>query len=89
MDIWDLKPGAATGGPFRPISTSGDVQISEHMPLMAKQMDKMAIIRSSERTLVPERGARLGNFGVVDINANETWVIVSEWISARVRHAII
>jgi len=46
MDIWDLKPDAATGGPFRPIGTSGDVQICEHMPLMAKQMHNMAIIRS-------------------------------------------
>lgn len=46
MDIWDLKPGAATGGPFRPIATSGDVQICEHMPLMAKQMHNMAIVRS-------------------------------------------
>lgn len=45
--------------------------------------DKMAIIRSSERTLVPERGARLGNFGVVDVNANETWVIVSEWMQTH------
>lgn len=46
MDIWDLKPGAPTGGPFQPISTSGDVQISEHMPMMAKQMHNMAIVRS-------------------------------------------
>lgn len=46
MDIWDLKPGASTGGPFKPISTSGDVEICEHMPLMAKQMHNMAIIRS-------------------------------------------
>ena len=46
MDIWDLKPGASTGGPFQPIATSGDVQICEHMPLMAKQMHNMAIIRS-------------------------------------------
>ena len=46
MDIWDLKPDAATGGPFRPIGTTGDVQICEHMPLMAKQMHNMAIIRS-------------------------------------------
>ena len=46
MDIWDLKPGAPTGGPFRPIATSGDTQISEHMPLMAKQMHNMAIVRS-------------------------------------------
>jgi len=47
MDIWDLKPGAPTGGPFRPISTSADgVQIGEHMPLMAKQMHHMSIVRS-------------------------------------------
>jgi len=46
MDIWDLKPKAPTGGPFRPISTTGDVQICEHMPEMAKQMHNMAIIRS-------------------------------------------
>lgn len=47
MDIWDLKPGAATGGPFKPISTSADgVQICEHMPLMAKQMHHMNIVRS-------------------------------------------
>src|SRR5580698_3302065 len=46
IDIWDLKPGAPTGGPFKAIATSGNEQISEHMPLMAKQMDKMAIIRS-------------------------------------------
>ena len=25
IDIWDLKPGAPTGGPFRPISTNGDL----------------------------------------------------------------
>ena len=46
MDIWDLKPEAPTGGPFRPISTTGDVEICEHMPLMAKQMHHMAIVRS-------------------------------------------
>ncbi len=46
MDIWDLKPGAVTGGPFSPISTSGDVQICEHLPMTAKQMHNMAIIRS-------------------------------------------
>ena len=46
MDLWDLKPEAPTGGPFRPISTTGDVEICEHMPLMAKQMHHMAIVRS-------------------------------------------
>src|SRR5688572_8425296 len=46
MDIWDLKPGAPTGGQFRPISTAGDVQICEHMPMTAKVMDKLSIVRS-------------------------------------------
>jgi hypothetical protein len=46
IDIWDLKPGAPTGGTFRAIGTSGNEQISEHMPLVAKQMKHMAIIRS-------------------------------------------
>lgn len=46
MDIWDLKPGTTTGGPFKPISTNGDVQICEHMPMMAQNMDKLSIVRS-------------------------------------------
>jgi len=46
MDIWDLKPESKNGGPFRPIGTSGDVEICEHMPMMAKQMHNMAIVRS-------------------------------------------
>lgn len=46
IDIWDLKPGAPTGGPFQPISTTGDMQICEHLPMMAKQMKNMSIVRS-------------------------------------------
>ena len=47
IDIWDLKPGATTGGEFREIETSAPgVRISQHMPLVARQMDKLAIIRS-------------------------------------------
>lgn len=46
MDIWDLKPGSATGGPFRPISTAGDLQICEHMPQTAKIMDNLSVVRS-------------------------------------------
>jgi hypothetical protein len=51
IDIWDLKPGRPTGGEFRPIATSATgVQISEHMPTVARQMDKLAIIRSLTTT---------------------------------------
>lgn len=46
IDMWDLKPGAPTSGPFRPISTSGDMQICEHMPMVAQQMHHLSIVRS-------------------------------------------
>jgi len=46
IDIWDLKPGSKNGGDFRPISTGGDLQISEHMPETAKQMKHLAVVRS-------------------------------------------
>ena len=66
MDIWDLKPGATTGGPFTPIDTSGDLQISEHMPMMAKQMHHMAVIRSmSTREADHNRGRYYMHTGYV------------------------
>jgi uncharacterized protein (DUF1501 family) len=46
IDLFDLKPGAPTGGPFRPISTSGDVEISEHLPMTAQVMHHLSIVRS-------------------------------------------
>ncbi len=51
-------------------------------PLFMAQVDpeKLCVIRETEQVLVPERGARLGNFGVTDVSENETWVTVSEWM---------
>lgn len=46
IDLWDLKPGQATSGPFRPIATTGEGQICEHLPLLAKQMKNLSIVRS-------------------------------------------
>ncbi|MFN8856765.1 MAG: DUF1501 domain-containing protein [Planctomycetaceae bacterium] len=46
-DTFDLKPGHAHGGPFQPIETSvPGIQISEHLPGLAKQMQHCAVIRS-------------------------------------------
>jgi hypothetical protein len=57
IDIWDLKPGQPTGGEFKPISTTGNMQICEHLPLMAKQMQHMNVIRSmSTREADHQRG---------------------------------
>lgn len=66
IDMWDLKPNAPTGGPFKPISTSGDVQICEHLPLMAKQMHHMSIVRSmSTREADHQRGRYFLHTGYV------------------------
>ena len=66
MDIWDLKPGTDNGGPFKAISTSGDMQICEHMPLMAKQMHHMSIVRSmSTREADHNRGRYYMHTGYV------------------------
>src|SRR5262249_35409465 len=47
MDTWDLKPGADTAGEFKPIKTSvSGIEISEHLPTVAKQMQHLSIIRS-------------------------------------------
>jgi hypothetical protein len=46
IDTFDPKPGRKTGGPFRAISTTGEGQISEHLPRIAAQMKHVALIRS-------------------------------------------
>jgi hypothetical protein len=46
IDIWDLKPGSKNGGEFKPIATSGDMQISDQMPATAKVMKHLSIVRS-------------------------------------------
>jgi len=42
--------------------------------------DRLCLIRSSERIVVPEHGARLGNFGTTPVSPGESWVVVSEWM---------
>ncbi len=70
IDMWDLKPGAVTGGPFRPISTTGDMQISEHLPQVAQQMHHLSIVRSmSTREADHDRGRYYMHTGFVP-NAN-------------------
>ncbi len=45
-DTWDLKPESKGAGEFKPIQTSAPgIQISEHMPKLAKLMNHGAIIR--------------------------------------------
>ncbi len=66
IDIWDLKPGAPTGGPFQQIGTTGDLQICEHLPMVAKQMKHLAVVRSmSTREADHNRGRYYMHTGYV------------------------
>src|SRR5262245_56208115 len=47
LGISDLKPGHADVGQFRPVASSvPGIQISEHLPQIARRVGDMAIIRS-------------------------------------------
>ena len=49
VDLWDMKPKAPleVRGEFKPIATNvPDIQLCEHLPKLAQQMDKFALLRS-------------------------------------------
>lgn len=54
-------------------------------PLLMAQVDpeRLCVIRETEQALIPQRGARLGNFGVTQVSPMETWVTVAEWMQPR------
>ncbi|MFT4692483.1 MAG: hypothetical protein ACJASX_000591 [Limisphaerales bacterium] len=58
IDMWDLKPEAPTTirGEFKPITTSErGIQISEHLPRMAKVMHHCSLVRSLHHS-IPSHG---------------------------------
>ncbi len=53
LDMYDLKPEAPVEfrGEFKPIPTNvPGIQVGEHLPLQARHMDKMAVVRSVMHT---------------------------------------
>ncbi len=64
-DTFDMKPGHENGGEFKEIATNvPGVRFSEHMPRLAQQADKLAIIRSlNTKEGDHERGAYLMRTG--------------------------
>lgn len=62
---------------------AGNDHVFRHRaPLFIAQVDpdKLCVIRDTEQILVPQRGARLGNFGITHISDNEAWVTTAEWM---------
>lgn len=65
IDLWDMKPGSPNGGEHKPVSTAASgVQITEHLPNVAKQMKNLSIVRSLQtREGDHQRGTFLMNTG--------------------------
>ena len=54
IDMFDMKPDApdAIRGPHKPISSNvPGIQVSEHLPRLAKVMDKVTLVRSMTHTM--------------------------------------
>ncbi|MAT15502.1 MAG: sialidase [Planctomyces sp.] len=54
----------------------------QRAPLFMAEVDPetLSLKKDTLQTLVPERGARLGNFQVVTVSPQESWVTVTEWM---------
>src|SRR5262245_11305815 len=47
LDTFDPKPGHTNGGPFRAIATAvPGIRISEHLPRLARHLDRLVLVRS-------------------------------------------
>ena len=54
IDLWDMKPNtsAEIRGEFQPVATKvPGIQICEHLPKLAQQMDKVCLVRSMQHRM--------------------------------------
>lgn len=49
-------------------------------PLFMAKVENMRLVKESEQICVTERGARLGNFGVTQVNENKAVIMAAEWM---------
>lgn len=65
IDLWDMKPDSPNGGPHKPKPTAvSGIEISEHLPLVAKQFKHLSIIRSlNSKEGDHNRGTQMMNTG--------------------------
>jgi hypothetical protein len=58
-------------------------------PLFIARVDpeRLRVIRATEQVLIPDNHADIGNFGVTDVNPNETWIVTSEGLPQGKRAA--
>jgi hypothetical protein len=59
---------------------NNDHIVRHRAPLFMAQVNPatLRVMRATEKVVVPERGAEMGNFGACAISARESWITVSE-----------
>lgn len=62
-----------------------DHVVRHRAPLLMAEVDlqTLRLKKATEVVVVPERGARLGNFGVTQVSQDEAWVTVTEWMQSH------
>lgn len=60
--------------------------VRSRAPLYMAEVDpeRCRVIRASERIVIPENGARMGNFCTLNLTPDEAWVITGEWLQQRI-----
>ena len=46
--------------------------------------ERLCVVRDTERIVLPENGARMGNFCVVNVTDEESWIMTREWLQQYV-----
>ena len=79
---WVRHPGHGLWLVYTRRGAGNDHVFRHRAPLFIARVDpdKLHVLRATEQILVPEKGARLGNFGVTEISEDETWVTATEWM---------
>ncbi|MDA1280744.1 MAG: hypothetical protein O3B95_12040 [Chloroflexi bacterium] len=67
---------------------NNDHIVRNRAPLFVARVavERLTVLRETEKVLIPERGVMLGNFGVAVINQQESWVTDSEFITNGKSH---
>ncbi|MBK8256297.1 MAG: DUF1501 domain-containing protein [Polyangiaceae bacterium] len=84
LDTFDPKPGRKVMGPLRAIGTAAaGIQLGEHLPLLAKEAQKFAVLRGlSSKEGSHERAQSLGHTGYSP-NPTAAYPSLGSWASKR------
>ena len=77
-----LRPDGALYLAYTRRGAHNDHVFRHRAPIFMAKFDpaRGCLVRATEKILVPELGARLGNFNVIDYAPDESWLITAEWM---------